>query len=220
MGTKMPCYPLVTIDPLMSIWSKTRKLNESDTMLWCGIKKRILGTVIVDGKALRFMGLGNEPAIEQTDVTVTPSATCYTFENESIRLTVKFWSPNNVDDLYELSMPCSFIECTAVSIDGDAHRVLVKISLDKELCYDRIAKPIVRKAIDQNGLTYAVMGRKSKNRSAKAETAFQQTGDIFAFSAKAYRQALSLKTAYPPRARQRTHAALLLLTTILKALNT
>lgn len=168
METKLPCYPLITIDPFMSIWSKTRKLNESDTVLWCGIKKRMLGTVTVDGKAFRFMGLGSEPVIEQTDVNVLPSATIYTFENEYIRLTVEFWSPNNVDNLYELSMPCSFIECAAVSIDGAPHRVIVNISLDKEFCFDRISKPIERKKVTQNGITYAVMGRKNQKPLCKS----------------------------------------------------
>ena len=65
---KLPCYPLVTIDPMMSIWSKSEKLYESDTILWCGIRKAMRGTVVIDGERYRFMGLSKEPEIGQKGV--------------------------------------------------------------------------------------------------------------------------------------------------------
>lgn len=168
MNIKLPCYPLVTIDPFMSIWSKTERLYESDTILWCNIKKRMSGIIVIDGKDYRFMGLGNEPVIEQTNLDVTPLITTYTFQNEHIILTVKFWTPLFVDDLYQLSLPCSFIECNAKSADGKTHRVIVKISLGKEFCYDKIPKPITRKVVNQGGLDFAVMCRKAQKPASKS----------------------------------------------------
>ena len=55
---RLPAYPLITVDPFFSIWSKSEKLYDSDTLLWCGIKKRISGVISVDGKKMRFMGKG------------------------------------------------------------------------------------------------------------------------------------------------------------------
>lgn len=157
---KLPCYPLITIDPFMSIWSKTQRLYDSDTILWCNIKKAMRGIVTVDGKRFRFMGLGNEPVIEQKSLSACALFTQYCFENEAISLTVKFWTPLFADDLIMLSTPCSFVECTYKSIDNDTHRVNVEISLDREFCYDRIAKPI-RKTIKQHGaIQFAQMGNK------------------------------------------------------------
>ena len=57
---KLPSYPVITVDPFFSIRSRSDKLNESDTVLWCGIKKPVKGTVTVDGVTYRFLGAGNE----------------------------------------------------------------------------------------------------------------------------------------------------------------
>lgn len=168
MNIKLPCYPLVTIDPFMSIWSKTEKLYDSDTILWCDIKKKMTAIVTIDGKDYRFMGLGDEPAIEQIKIDVSPLITEYIFKNEKIVLSVKFWTPLFVDNIYELSLPCSFIDCSVRSADGEAHRVFVKISLDKDFCYERIQKLISKETITQNGITYAVMGRKNQKPLSKS----------------------------------------------------
>ena len=159
---KLPCYPLVTIDPFMSIWSKTEKLYDSDTILWCNIKKAMKGLVTVDGKRYRFMGLGDEPVIEQKSVCTSAFFTEYTFESKAISLTVKFWTPLFVDDLIMLSTPCSFVECTYNNIDKDAHSVRIDISLDCEFCYDRKKKPIKKEIRHHNTIDYAQMGRKKQ----------------------------------------------------------
>ena len=64
---RLPAYPLITVDPFFSIWSRSEKLYEDDTMLWCGQKKRISATVSVDGKTYRFIGKGVQPAIEKSN---------------------------------------------------------------------------------------------------------------------------------------------------------
>ena len=55
---RLPAYPVITIDPLFSIWSTSQKLYEGDTKMWTGALKPINGNIIVDGEAKRFMGLG------------------------------------------------------------------------------------------------------------------------------------------------------------------
>lgn len=165
---KLPCYPLVTIDPMMSIWSKSEKLYESDTILWCGIRKAMRGTVVIDGERYRFMGLSKEPEIGQKSVEVTPLVTVYRFENKKIALTVKFWTPLFWDDLIMLSTPCSFIECEFSSADGKVHNVSAEISLDKEFCYDRIPKPVKKQVKSYGKIKYAVMGRKKQKPVSKS----------------------------------------------------
>ncbi|MBR2315588.1 MAG: DUF4964 domain-containing protein, partial [Clostridia bacterium] len=82
---RLPTYPIVTIDPHFSIWSRQDKLTDGDTYLWCGIKKRIEGKITVDGETLRFLGKGKEPAIEQKGNNITPYISSYIFENAKIR---------------------------------------------------------------------------------------------------------------------------------------
>ena len=57
---KLPAYPIATIDPHFSIWSKADRINEDDTYLWCGIKKRIEGTLILDGERYTFLGKNSD----------------------------------------------------------------------------------------------------------------------------------------------------------------
>ena len=69
---KLPSYPIATIDPHFSIWSKKDCINEDDTYLWCGIRKKIEGTLTVDGESFTFLGKNKNAAIPQTDCIITP----------------------------------------------------------------------------------------------------------------------------------------------------
>ena len=124
---RLPAYPLITVDPFFSIWSRSEKLYDDDTMLWYGRKKRISATISIDGKAYRFIGKGVQPAIEQTDRKVTPYITYYTFKNEQVQLDVRFYTPLLINELNCLSLPCSFIDCSVSSADGKIHEVSVKL---------------------------------------------------------------------------------------------
>ena len=55
---RLPAYPLITVDPFFSIWSRSETLYDAPTTLWCGIPKRLTGFVTVDGKKFRFLGKG------------------------------------------------------------------------------------------------------------------------------------------------------------------
>ena len=163
---KLPCYPLVTIDPFFSIWSPSEKLYDSDTILWCGIKKRISGKITIDKITYRFMGLSEKPALTQTSLEVAPLVSTYVFENKQVRLTAEFFTPLFTDDLHLLSLPCSFIRTKTEALDGKEHETSVKIEIDKEFCYDRHAKPIEKK-IQSGKASYAVMGRKKQKPLCK-----------------------------------------------------
>ena len=91
---RLPAYPLITADPFFSIWSPTDRLYDSDTVLWCGIKKRLSGYITVDSEKFRFMGTGRTAIIEQKEVIVKPYTTEYIFENDKVRLCVTFYIQN------------------------------------------------------------------------------------------------------------------------------
>ncbi len=158
---KLPAYPLITVDPFFSIWSKSDKLYDSNTVLWCGLKKELTGKINVDGRIYRFMGLGKEPIIPQTALEVTPYITFYTFENADFALTVKFWTPLLLDNLYDLSLPCSFIEYDIRFNDSKKHTVNISLSMHENFCYN-IKKSVMKKIVSMSCGKAAVMGRKTQ----------------------------------------------------------
>ncbi|MEZ3421718.1 MAG: DUF4965 domain-containing protein [Eubacterium sp.] len=155
---KLPAYPLITVDPFFSIWSKSDKLYDSDTALWCGLKKRMKGTIQIDGKNYRFMGLGDEYIIPQTALEITPYITVYTFENADFTLKVKFWTPLLFDNLYDLSLPCSFIEYKIQFGDDKKHQVSVSLSMHEEFFYN-IRKTTAKEIVSLPCGKAAKMGR-------------------------------------------------------------
>ena len=164
---KLPAYPLITVDPFFSIWSKSDKLYDGPTYLWCGIKKRITGTVYIDSAAYRFLGSGQSKVMEQTDFELTPYITKYTFENESIRLKVSFWTPLLLDDLYIMSTPCSYIDYEVEVIDGKSHDIALVFSAGEEFCYDKCIKRVVKTTGNAGKLSYGKIGRFSQKPLSK-----------------------------------------------------
>lgn len=68
---RAPAYPLVTIDPYISIWSFTDKLYEDTPRHWTKTKRPLTGAIRVDGKVYRFMGIEevqNIPVIYTGDI--------------------------------------------------------------------------------------------------------------------------------------------------------
>lgn len=139
---KLPSYPIATIDPHFSIWSKNDNINEGDTFLWCGIRKKIEGTLTVDGKSYTFLGKNKNDAIPQTDCIITPYVSDYIFENETIRLTFRTWTPFLFDDLQLFSLPVSYFETTVASLDGERHNIEISFTCFDELCQGKKKKAI------------------------------------------------------------------------------
>ena len=131
---RLPTYPIATIDPHFSIWSRQDKLTDDDTYLWCGIKKRIEGKITVDGETFRFLGKGKEEAIPQIDNIITPYTSTYIFENEKIQLKFTTWSPFILDDFHLLSVPCAYLDTAVKALDGQEHTVNICFTAYEELC--------------------------------------------------------------------------------------
>ena len=130
---KLPSYPVVTIDPHFSIWSKGDVLNSCDTTLWCGYKMRIEGKVTVDGKAYMFLGKDEDKKLSQSKTEITPFTASYYFDAEDFSLKLKTWSPFLFSDFQMLASPCAFLDTEVTFRDGKKHSVSVEFTAFEEL---------------------------------------------------------------------------------------
>lgn len=77
-----PAYPLVTIDPYVSIWSNSDFLYEKPTVHWTGKPHPLGGILRVDGKAYEFLGTAAPTfkTVVPNGLDEEPYAAKYTFE--------------------------------------------------------------------------------------------------------------------------------------------
>lgn len=52
----LPAYPLISIDPFLSIWSPSDHPADSDTAHWAGERKRMTLSARIDGKTYALIG--------------------------------------------------------------------------------------------------------------------------------------------------------------------
>ena len=87
---RLPAYPLITVDPFFSIWSRSETLYDAPTTLRCGIPQRLNGFLSDAGKKFRFLRKGHGAVIEQKDLVLTPYVTVYTYSNAHIPFHMPF----------------------------------------------------------------------------------------------------------------------------------
>ena len=155
---KLPSYPVVTIDPHFSIWSKSDAVNGGDTYLWCGIKKRIEGKVTVDGKEYVFLGDGKDKKLPQREAEITAFTSKYTFDGEGFVLDFETWSPFLLDDFHMLSSPCAYLDTEITFCDGKDHNVEVEFTAFEELCQGKRKKETVKYKKTFKGVPVVKMG--------------------------------------------------------------
>ena len=145
---KYPAIPLVTCDPNFNIWSMSDNLNDDLPRHWTGFNHPMTGIITVDGNSKIFMGkLEHNPnynmhpqspeKIKQTNISVTPLKSIYTFRDEKIEFEVCFMTPLLPDDLKILSRPVSYISYKAKSVDGNIHDISVYIDVSAMLTVDQ-----------------------------------------------------------------------------------
>lgn len=160
---RLPAVPLITCDPYFSLWSGSDHLYDTDTMHWAGAAKKMSGTVKIDGKEFRFAGQGPQEALAQTDLAVTATRTCYTFEGAGIELRASFWTPLLMEDLDLMSRPCSYLDVEVASLDGKAHQVQVNWLFDGGFCCDgKEPVPMTGGSYPQGDRSIAWMGQKKQ----------------------------------------------------------
>lgn len=158
--TRIPAFPLITHDPMFSIWSMGDVPTADDTAHWSGIKKKIRGVITVDGIKYRFLGRPTCQTMPLIASKVTPLSTQYTFQAAGVQLTVRFTSPLLLDDLDILSTPISYISYDAVSTDGCIHDISVETWVFADLCHCGEYEPQMRQDFfTEESLNYGCMGQ-------------------------------------------------------------
>ena len=142
---RAPAVPLITHDPMFSIWSFSDRLADDTTRHWDGIRKHMFGLLTVDNVIYNFMGTVEldeyyHPGyrkMEQTSCVIRPMTSTYTFENEQIGLELTFTSPLLLNDLEVLSRPITYISYRITPKDGKSHNVDVYFGFTGEFCVNR-----------------------------------------------------------------------------------
>lgn len=142
---RAPAVPLITHDPMFSIWSFADKLTDDCTRHWDGIRKHMFGLLTVDNMIYQFMSAPEvseyyHPGyrkMTQTGCVIRPMTTVYTFETDAVALELKFTSPLLLTDLMLLSRPISYISYRITPKDDKPHTVDIHFGFTGEFCVDR-----------------------------------------------------------------------------------
>ena len=161
---RIPAFPLITHDPMFSIWSNADVPTAEDPIHWSGTKKKLRGVITIDGVRYRFLGRPTCKTMPLVSSCVTPLSTVYTFRAAGVQLTVKFTSPLLPDDLDILSTPISFISCDAVGTDGKDHDIAVEFWAFADFCHAGEYEPPTRIDFYSEGnLNYGYLGQMQQN---------------------------------------------------------
>jgi len=162
--TRLPSLPLITHDPFFSIWDPNFTPTGGETRHWCGSEKRILAGVEIDGKKMRIMGTGANPAMPCVAVDLTPLSTAYRYETMGVRLTMTFTSPLLPDDLDILSTPITYVRFQVEFIDGNTHKVAIHFGCNETFVYAGEKGPKFRSDdFEDDTLKYAYLGQMKQN---------------------------------------------------------
>lgn len=162
--TRIPAFPLITHDPMFSVWSTGDVPTSEDTVHWTGIKKKLRGVITVDGVKYRFLGRPTCKTMPLTASRITPMSTEYTFCAAGVQLKVKFTSPLLLDDLDILSTPITYISYDVISVDGQIHDTSVEMWVFADLCHCGEYEPQMRLEFFSDApLNYGCMGQMRQN---------------------------------------------------------
>lgn len=148
--------PLIAVDPYFSIWSFTDQLADDHTRHWTGRTQSMYGVLKIDGCPYRFMGK-TQPfelyypegkALEQIDLTVTPTSSVYTFSHSTCQLRVTFLTPALIDRPEVLSRPVSYIFYEITEKEA-GHSFEVYFDVSAMLCGDEAGQSFA--CIQQDG---------------------------------------------------------------------
>ena len=162
--TRLPAFPLITHDPMFSIWSNADVPTAEDTIHWSGAKKKLRGVIAIDGVRYRFLGRPTCKTMPLVSSRVTPLSTIYVFRAAGVQLTLTFTSPLLLDDLDILSTPISYISYDVISVDGKTHDITVEMWAFADFCHAGEYEPPMRLDFySESGLNYGYMGRLQQN---------------------------------------------------------
>ena len=170
--TRLPSFPLITVDPSFTIWSPADKLTDTNTVLWSNAEKKLLGKIEVNGKKYRFMGLGDEEVIPQTDAIIKPMTATYVFENDEIKLECNFWSAGVIDDLYLISAPAGYFDYKVTNKTNEAKEIKLTFTMSDDLCFDKVPQDIIEYPCKETA------GLITKGMGVKEQKPLSTAGDL------------------------------------------
>ncbi|KAH8884348.1 DUF1793-domain-containing protein [Thozetella sp. PMI_491] len=137
-----PAIPLALSSPYVNMWLRGDTLPGNWATHWSGNIIGMTGFVAVDGTVYNWMGAPGGPGpVTQTDVEYTSTKTVFTFNVAGkIKMTATFLSPVYPDDLVKKSLQYSYVEVSAVTLDGASHSVNVYLDTSAEWFGDKSMK--------------------------------------------------------------------------------
>lgn len=154
---RIASVPLVVHDPYFSIWSGADHLHEEDPRHWSGAKQKMRGYVLINHIPYCFMGDPElYPVIPQTGLDITPVSTEYTFENEWIKMSVRFTSPLLLDDFLLVSRPCTYLEVKVIRKQPADVTITLCLSSDLVKCTEG---PVSGGTYHDDDVSYGMMGK-------------------------------------------------------------
>ena len=148
---RAPAVPLITHDPLFSLWSFADHLTDDATRHWDGARQYMFGLLSVDGRLFEFMGsmypdnryfTGGNEKLPQTSCTVRPMTTIYTFENDLVSLELTFLSPLLLNDLEILSRPVSYVSYKIAPKQPGDHDIHIHFGFSGEFCVNETTQSV------------------------------------------------------------------------------
>lgn len=141
-------YPLITIDPYISIWADADRLDSNYTKHWSGRPAPVFMSLTNGKEEYILCGcdkyhnafVGARQKMTYSSVAVTPLSTTYVFENESVKATVTFTSPLLLDRLDILCRPVSYVAYEVESKKEPAFEFHFGISA--EICVDESVRRV------------------------------------------------------------------------------
>ncbi len=213
--TRIPAFPLITHDPMFSVWQTGDMPSGEETTHWTGVKKKLRGIITIDGEKYRFLGRPTCRTMPLTASCVTPMSTRYTFRTAGVQLVVRFTSPLLLDDMDILSTPITYITFDVTAVDGRTHDVSVEFQVFADICHSGEYEPEIRSDFfAEDGLNYGYMGQmRQKVLGGSGDHATCDWGYVFLASADGIDEAperLDIMLRYQKKAKGDFHALLLI----------
>jgi hypothetical protein len=115
ISPRLPCYPLLTLQPNFSFYVQESDLTEGEPSDWIGHPKAMLGLLSVGGKTYRFLGKDTRfPALKQTGLKLGLLTSEATYEGPGFELKVCFLTPHPLDDPALCAVPVAFVDYKVV----------------------------------------------------------------------------------------------------------
>lgn len=175
-----PAVPLAVRQPYLSTWLPSTLLPGNSPRFWEGSKTGMAGIVRIDGTSYLFMGnpkiVLNVPdgnhgrphtlrdfprALDQTALHITPTRSRFELQGGGVGLVVEFLSPVEPNDLKRQSIPMSYVNVTARSIDGRSHDVQLYLDISGEWCSGNDEQQIMWAPIHSRGMRAWTVGLKT-----------------------------------------------------------